>query len=54
MQEIKAIIKRKRFDNVEFRSKIKGWGNFYVVVVVDGLRAFVSSRKKDEFYQLFF
>ena len=55
VQEIKAIIKRKRFDNVEFRSKIKGWGNFYVVVVVvDGLRAFVSSRKKDEFYQLFF
>lgn len=54
VQEIKELIKKPKFDHVDFRSKIKGWGNFYVVVIVDGLRAFISNRKKDEFYQLFF
>lgn len=54
VQEIKEIIRKPKFDHVDFRSKIKGWGNFYVVVIVDGLRAFISNRKKDEFYQLFF
>lgn len=52
--EVKARIGKPRFDSVNFRSKVKGWGNFYVVVVVDGVRAFVSSPRKDEFYTLFF
>lgn len=52
--EVKSLIQKSKFDKVDFRSKIKGWGNYYVVVVVDGVRAFVSNRKKDEFYQLFF
>lgn len=53
--EVKQEIRKPRFDRVDFRSKVKGWGSFYVVVVVvDGLRAFVSSPRKDEFYELFF
>lgn len=55
MQEVKVLIKKDKIESVNFRSKIKGWGNFYlIVIVVDGLRAFISNRKKDEFYQLFF
>ena len=54
-KEVKEIIHKRKFDKVYFRSKVKGWGNFYVlVVVVDGVRAFTSNKKKDEFYQLFF
>ncbi len=54
-QEVKEIIHKRKFDKVYFRSKVKGWGNFYVVVVVvDGVRTFTSNKKKDEFYQLFF
>lgn len=52
--EVKVLIRKPRFDRVDFRSKVKGWGNFYVVVVVEGVRAFVSSPGKDEFYTLFF
>ena len=53
-KEVKEIIHKRKFDKVYFRSKVKGWGNFYVLVVVDGVRAFTSNKKKDEFYQLFF
>lgn len=52
--EIKGEIGKSHFDAVEFRSKERGWGGFYVVVVVDGVKAFVSSPKKDGFYELFF
>lgn len=55
IQEIKELIGKPKFDNIEFRSKIKGWGNFYIIVIViNGIQAFISNRKKDEFYQLFF
>ena len=54
-QEVKQLIHKPHFDRVDFRSKVKGWGNFYVVVVVvDGIKAFISSPRKDEFYTLFF
>lgn len=53
-QHIKEMVNRKKFDEVQFRSKVRGWGTFYVVVVVDGVRAFISSPKQDEFYSLFF
>lgn len=44
-----------KFDKVEFRSKVKGWGGGYVVVVVvDGRPVFVSNPKEDGFYELFF
>ena len=53
-QAIKRQVNNKKFDEVQFRSKVKGWGTFYVVVVVEGVRAFVSNPKHDEFYSLFF
>lgn len=52
-QHIKEKLGLTHFDKVEFRSKIKGWGNFYVVVV-DDHPVFVSSPKDDGFYELFF
>ena len=54
-QRIKEKVNKKKFDEVQFRSKVRGWGTFYVVVVVvDGVKAFISSPKQDEFYSLFF
>ena len=53
-QNIKKQVNYKKFDDVQFRSKVRGWGTFYVVVVVDGVKAFISSPKQDEFYSLFF
>lgn len=53
--EIKHEIGKTHFDEVDFRSKERGWGGFYVVVaVVDGYKAFISNPKKDGFYELFF
>lgn len=52
--EIIQSIKQNNFDKVDFRSKIKGWGNFYVVAVVNGIKVFISNKKKNEFYTLFF
>lgn len=51
---IKDKLAIKRFDKVQFRSKVKGWGTFYVVVVVDGKPVFISNPKEDGFYELFF
>lgn len=51
---IKRQVKNKPFEEVQFRSKVRGWGTFVVVVVVDEVKAFVSSPKHDEFYSLFF
>lgn len=53
-QQIKQQTGKCHFDRVDFRSKVRGWGNFYVVVVVDGAKVFVSTPRKDEFYELFF
>ena len=52
---IKRKIEEKKIDYVNFRSKIKGWGNFYVVVVVvDGKPVYYSNYKKNDFFDLFF
>lgn len=51
---IKQKLDIPKFDKVEFRSKVKGWGAFYVVVVVDGKPVFISNPKEDGFYELFF
>ncbi|MBR5778862.1 MAG: Coenzyme F420 hydrogenase/dehydrogenase, beta subunit C-terminal domain [Bacteroidales bacterium] len=52
---IKQKLNISKFDKVEFRSKVKGWGSFYVVVVVvDGQPIFISNPKEDGFYELFF
>ena len=53
-QEIKQKLNNKAFDDVQFRSKVRGWGAFHVAVEVDGKQAFVSTPQKDEFYTLFF
>lgn len=53
-QKIKKQVNNKKFDEVQFRSKVRGWGNYYVAVVVEGVKAFVSSPKQDEFNSLFF
>ena len=44
----------QKFDDLNFRSKVRGWGNFYVVVVVDGKPVYVSPKVNDKFYSLFF
>lgn len=53
-QRIKKQVSNKRFDEVQFRSKAKGWGAFHVEVKADGKQAFLSTPKQDEFYTLFF
>ena len=53
-QDIRKQVGYKRFDNVQFRSKVKGWGAFHIEVNVDGKEVFVSTPKKDEFYSLYF
>ena len=54
VNEIKLKIGHERLDYVNFRSKIKGWGSFYVVVVVDGKPLFYSDIRNNEFFDLFF
>ena len=51
---IKKKLDITHFDRVDFRSKVRGWGGFYVVVVVDEKPVFTSSPKEDGFYELFF
>lgn len=53
-QCIKRQVGNKKFDEVQFRSKVRGWGTFYIVVIVEGVKAYMSSPKQDEFYSLFF
>lgn len=53
-QDIKRLVGNKKFDDVQFRSKVKGWGTFHVAIGIDGKNAFVSTPRKDEFYSLFF
>ena len=54
-QYIKNKLHVNKFDQVIFRSKVRGWGMFYVVVVVvDGRPVFKSTPKEDGFYELFF
>lgn len=52
---LKKKIGVDKFDQVIFRSKLRGWGAFYVVVViVDGKPVFIGDKVKDDFYELFF
>lgn len=47
----KAII--QKFDKVSFRSKVRGWGSFNVLIEANGKR--ISNDKyNDKFYELFF
>lgn len=44
----------KHFDHVNFRSKIRGWGTFNVVMKSDGKTYFSNKASDDGFYELFF
>lgn len=44
----------KKFDYLNFRSKVRGWGNFNVFALVDGKPVYVSPKVNDNFYTLFF
>lgn len=54
VHKIKNDIGEDNFKQVNFRSKIKGWGNFFVEIKSERHSTFVSNRKNNEFYQLFF
>lgn len=55
VNEIKHITGEKRIDNANFRSKVHGWGTFYVVVVVvDGKPVYYSKPNNNDFFELFF
>lgn len=52
---IKQKVNIYHFDRVEFRSKVKGWGGFYVVSIEsNNKQIFKSSPFDDGFYELFF
>ncbi len=58
INEIMKRVDGKKIISANFRSKVRGWGNFYVVVVVvEGVKypiEVVSTRINDGFYELFF
>ncbi len=58
LNEIKTKLKAKKILFVNFRSKVRGWGSFYVVVVVEDVngnrRKYISPKIKDGFYEIFF
>lgn len=54
INDVKLKIGEKKIDYANFRSKVKGWGSFYVVVVVGGKPVFYSDRRHNEFFDLFF
>ena len=53
-QDIRKQVGNISFDDVQFRSKVKGWGPFHIEVDVDGKKKFVSTPHNDEFYSLYF
>jgi len=53
--DIKKSIGVNRFDSVTFRSKISGWGGFYIVETkLNGKTVYVGKKANDKFYELFF
>lgn len=54
IKNVKNKIQFEKFDNVNFRSKIKGWGNFYIVATVDKKPVYYSTNHNNEFFDLFF
>lgn len=52
---VKKKLNIEHFDKVVFRSKIKGWGGFYIIqFFAEGKLVFTSNPKEDGFYELFF
>lgn len=54
-KHVKEILGIRKFDKVEFRSKLKGWGGRYAMTMTkDDKVVFVNSPKNDGFFELFF
>ena len=52
---IKKINQIDHFDRVDFRSKVEGWGSFYIIeFFADGRSVFKSKKNLEGFYELFF
>lgn len=54
INEVKLKTGVESFDKVTFRSKVKGWGNFYVSAEKDNRLCFVSPKANDPFFAMFF
>lgn len=54
VKDVKKRVNQTRIDNVNFRSKVRGWGNFYVALETDGIPVYYSSNQHNEFFDLFF
>lgn len=53
-RKIKTYVGSEKVENVQFRSKVNGWGTFHVSLESEGGKVFVSNPQSDEFYSLFF
>ena len=54
VKDIKQLTKQPKIDNVNFRSKVRGWGNFCVALEANGKTVHYSSNSHNEFFDLFF
>lgn len=55
IKNIKEKFCNENIDNANFRSKIKGWGNFYIALTAtNGKLIYHSNNKNNEFFDLFF
>ena len=54
VRDVKLKIGEEKIDYVNFRSKVKGWGKFCIVVIVGGKPVYYSERKNNDFFDIFF
>lgn len=54
LKEIETGFHGQEPDNVNFRSKVHGWGRFCILVTANGKDVFKSNGTKDPFFSLFF
>ncbi len=54
VNEVKQLTGSTKIENANFRSKVRGWGNFYVALKVYGDSTYYSDNRRNEFFDLFF
>lgn len=54
IKEVKISKSLSKVDNVNFRSKVKGWGNFYLELLKEDRAIYYSNNRNNEFFDLFF
>lgn len=54
IKEVKSSIHIEKIDSVNFRSKINGWGNYYIALSIDGKPIYYSNNRHNEFFDIFF